>query len=163
MPEGIEKASICKKSGKLAVKGLCDADPRGSQIITEYFAKGTAPKDKCDTHYAVEVCAENGKKASVTCTKKTKVCIKRPKGSEGHTDDSDYTAPTETCPGHTIIDKVKGLINGKGDPKIPDASTKNNTGGSQGGRAEEDGDKPPVGDVSSDSDTNDKDNPANAD
>lgn len=163
MPEGIEKASICKKSGKLAVKGLCDADPRGSQIITEYFAKGTAPKDKCDTHYAVEVCAENGKKASVTCTKKTKVCIKRPKGSEGHTDDSDYTAPTETCPGHTIIDKVKGLINGKGDPKIPDASTQNNTGGSQGGRAEEDGDKPPVGGVSSDSDTNDKDNPANAD
>lgn len=163
-PDDIEKASVCKKSGKLAVKGVCDADPRGSQIYTEYFAKGTAPKDKCDVHITMEVCSENGKKPSATCKKTTKVFIKRPKGSEGTTDDSQYTAPTETCPGHTIIDKIKGLIDGKGNPKIPDATTNGGKKNSsqKGGRAEEDGDTPPVGGASSGSDKNDKDNPANA-
>jgi penicillin-binding protein 1A len=160
-PKDIETATVCKKSGKLAVKGLCDADPRGSQVYTEYFAKGTAPHDTCDAHISVEVCSETGKKPSATCKKTKKVFIKRPKDSEGTTDDSSYTAPSEVCPGHTIIDKIKGLIDGKGNPKIPDASTKG--GASQnGGRAEEDGDTPPIGGASSGSDKNDINNPANA-
>ena len=37
-PEGIETATVCKKSGKLAVAGICDCDPRGNQVYTEYFA-----------------------------------------------------------------------------------------------------------------------------
>lgn len=163
-PDSIETAVVCKKSGKLAVKGLCDADPRGSQIYTEYFAKGTAPTDTCDVHVSMEVCSETGLKPSATCTPKKKVFIQRPKGSEGTTDDSAYAPPTKTCEGHTIIDKIKGLIDGKDDPKIPDATTGNNNSGSsqQKGRAEEDGDKAPTGDVSSGSDKNDKNNPANA-
>lgn len=163
-PDSIETAVVCKKSGKLAKKGLCDADPRGSQVYTEYFAKGTAPTDTCDTHIAVEVCSETGKKPSATCKTTKKVFIQRPKGSEGTTDDSAYTAPSAVCPGHTVIDKIKGLIDGKGDPKIPDATTGAGKAGSSqtGGRAEEDGDKPPTADISSGSSQNDKDNPANA-
>jgi len=37
-PNGIVTAAVCKKSGKLSVKGLCSADPRGSMVETEYFA-----------------------------------------------------------------------------------------------------------------------------
>ena len=37
-PEGLTTATVCRKSGKLAVGGLCDADPRGSMITSEYFA-----------------------------------------------------------------------------------------------------------------------------
>lgn len=166
-PDDIETASVCKKSGKLAVKGLCDCDPRGSQIYTEYFAKGTAPTDSCDVHVAVDVCEESAKenkylKPSATCKTQKKVFIKRPAGSEGTTDDSPYAPPAETCKGHTIIDKIKDLIDNKSDKNIPNASTKGGKKNpSSPGRAEEDGDTPPI--ANSGSDPNDKNNPANAD
>lgn len=38
-PADIVKAKVCKESGKLAIKGVCDHDPRGSRVITEYFEK----------------------------------------------------------------------------------------------------------------------------
>ncbi len=157
-PDNIKTAVICKKSGKLAVKGVCDADPRGSQVYTEYFAKGTAPSESCDVHVSMEVCSETKLKPSASCKKEKKVFVKRPKGSEGTTDDSAYAPPTETCKGHTVIDKIKDLFGGKGSNKIPDVSTK--TGNDSGRRAEEDGDTPPIGNAGSGSSS--KDNPANA-
>ncbi len=56
-PEGITTASICRKSGQLGVKGLCDLDPRGNMIRTEYFAVGTVPRDYCTVHrsYTIDV------------------------------------------------------------------------------------------------------------
>ena len=108
-PEGITTASICKKSGKLAVAGLCDADPRGSQVMTEYFKEGTVPTDSCDTHIAVNICNQTGLLASSTCPSvTTKICIRRPDGSTGTTDDSNYAAPSETCPGHGSTVKIEG-------------------------------------------------------
>ena len=44
VPESIETSVICRKSGKLAVGGVCDRDPRGNATYTEYFAKGTVPR-----------------------------------------------------------------------------------------------------------------------
>ena len=123
-PDNIETAQVCKKSGKLAVKGVCDADPRGSQVYTEYFAKGTAPTDTCDVHVAMKVCSETGLKPTATCSTATRIFIQRPKGSEGTTDDSKYAPPSGTCSGHTIVDKIKDLFNGKDKDKIPEASTK---------------------------------------
>lgn len=38
-PADIVKAKVCKESGKLAIKEVCDHDPRGSRVITEYFEK----------------------------------------------------------------------------------------------------------------------------
>jgi penicillin-binding protein 1A len=180
-PDGIVKATVCKKSGKLAVKGVCSADPRGTQVYTEYFAKGTAPTEECDVHVAVSVCSSTGLKASSTCTATTKVFVQRPKGSEGTTDDSSYAPPTATCSGHTIIDKIKNLLSDDDDEEdIPDASTKksgsdsktdspdnssssgSSSGSSSTGRAEEDGDLPDVGSANSGSSAGDNDNPANA-
>ena len=37
-PSGIVERAVCKKSGKLPIEGVCDNDPRGSMVITEYFA-----------------------------------------------------------------------------------------------------------------------------
>ena len=45
MPDDITTATVCRKSGKLVVSGLCDADPRGSMVTTEYFAEGTVPTE----------------------------------------------------------------------------------------------------------------------
>ncbi|MFV0465209.1 MAG: transglycosylase domain-containing protein [Lachnospiraceae bacterium] len=57
-PDGLIEASVCKKSGKLPLPGICEADPRGSQVITEYFAEGSVPTETCDHHVALTVCSE---------------------------------------------------------------------------------------------------------
>ena len=99
-PSDITAAVICKKSGKLAVDGLCTADPRGSQVYTEYFTADTMPTTTCDVHVAVPVCTVTGLRASNSCTAVVKAFIQRPPGSTGTTDDSNYAVPTQVCPGH---------------------------------------------------------------
>lgn len=49
-PSGIVEVQVCRKSGKLPIKGVCSDDPRGSAVITEYFARGTEPTEYCDHH-----------------------------------------------------------------------------------------------------------------
>ena len=50
VPDSVETAQICRKSGKLPVAGVCTNDPRGNAVYTEYFAKGTVPTDVCNNH-----------------------------------------------------------------------------------------------------------------
>ena len=66
-PDGIVTATVCKKSGKLAINGVCDCDPRGSQVYTEYFEKGTEPTEYCDHHYLGYVCTESHMFANSEC------------------------------------------------------------------------------------------------
>lgn len=97
-PDGIEEAIICTKSGKLAVAGLCDQDPRGT-VRSEYFAKGTAPTEVCDVHVRAARCAATGLLAADTCPyKEEQVFIARPEGSTGTTADTPYELPTQICP-----------------------------------------------------------------
>ena len=78
MPDGIVEKTVCSQSGKLAVDGLCDSDPRGSQLVTEYFAADNVPTDTCDTHVRLTICNDSGKIASVGCTNtSTRVFIKK--------------------------------------------------------------------------------------
>lgn len=51
MPAGIVQATVCSRSGKLPIPGLCDAT-----LKTEYFAEGTVPAESCDVHYSGMVC-----------------------------------------------------------------------------------------------------------
>ena len=104
MPDGIVKARICKKSGKLAISGVCDHDPRGSMITTEYFAEGTVPTQTCDTHVAVELCRKSNEPATSACPSEDRirrVYIVRQKNAKGVTDDTPYLLPeeyqTESC------------------------------------------------------------------
>lgn len=93
-PASIETAEICRKSGKRAVSGVCNADPRGNAVYTEYFAKGTAPTEVCDKHVAVTVCAESGGRPTPFCPVKTnRVCMVLPDGEQGPTDDSVFGIP----------------------------------------------------------------------
>ena len=95
-PADIVKAKVCKESGKLAIKGVCDHDPRGSRVITEYFEKGTVPTQTCDIHVAVEVCKTSDKLATKNCPankKQRKIYIVRKKGSHGKTADTPYLLP----------------------------------------------------------------------
>ena len=66
-PEGIVTAQVCRKSGKLAIPGVCDVDPRGSMVYTEFFAQGTEPTETCDHHYAASVCTISNALAGPNC------------------------------------------------------------------------------------------------
>ena len=120
-PDSVETAYVCKKSGLLAVDGVCTGDPRGSMAYTEYFAKGTTPTKSCDVHTAVKVCSSTGLLPTATCTTTTKIFVKRPAGSEGTTEDSAYAPPSTTCKGHNILDKITDILNPKKDAADMDA------------------------------------------
>ena len=66
-PSGIVQATICTKSGKLAVAGLCDSDGREGIVRNEYFAEGTVPTETCDHHVIVNICADTGLLATSMC------------------------------------------------------------------------------------------------
>lgn len=66
-PEGIVQVAVCSESGKLPVPGLCDMDPRGSCVVTEYFAKGSEPTETCDVHIMAKVCQVSGLLATENC------------------------------------------------------------------------------------------------
>jgi penicillin-binding protein 1A len=72
MPADITSATVCKKSGKLPVEGLCDSDPRGSMVETEFFAAGTVPTEVCDHHVKATICSASGLLAGPYCPESTK-------------------------------------------------------------------------------------------
>lgn len=93
VPTSVEQAVICRKSGKLAVPGVCSDDPRGDATYLEYFAKGTVPTEMCDKHSTVTVCAESGGLPSAYCTDFTKKVIMIVPESDEETDDSVFVSP----------------------------------------------------------------------
>lgn len=62
IPSGIVTATVCSRSGKLPIAGLCDGT-----LKTEYFAEGTVPTDTCDVHYAGMVCQYSNLPACEGC------------------------------------------------------------------------------------------------
>ena len=66
-PKGITQKTVCKKSGLLPRKDVCDKDPRGSQNYKEYFAKDAVPQEQCDHHIVLSICKESGEIAGEYC------------------------------------------------------------------------------------------------
>lgn len=64
MANGIVTASICSKSGRLPIAGVCDAQ---GCVRTEYFAEGTVPTEYCDVHYFSNICQYCGLTAAEEC------------------------------------------------------------------------------------------------
>ena len=101
-PEGITNATVCNKSGKLSVDGLCTLD---GSAHNEYFIAGTEPVEVCDCHVVGPVCAATGLRAGATCPFSTQgIFITSPEGEGGE-------GGTGWCP-HTVLD---GLPFGSGE------------------------------------------------
>lgn len=102
-PNTVTTATICKASGKLATDA-CKNDPRGNQVYTEYFIKGTVPKEQCTCHVLIDVCADTGLLAGDYCTnRQTLSFITRPENETGNwqrATDAKYMLPTEYCNVH---------------------------------------------------------------
>lgn len=62
MPSGITTCTVCSRSGKLPIAGLCDGHLR-----TEYFENGTQPTELCDVHYSGSVCCVDVLPANENC------------------------------------------------------------------------------------------------
>lgn len=91
--KSIVKAKICIKSGKLPIDKVCSHDPQKSMVREEFFEKGTVPKDSCDSHIVLSICKDSKKFATQYCPKESeikRIYRKRPAGSTGITDDSNY-------------------------------------------------------------------------
>ncbi|WP_051524689.1 transglycosylase domain-containing protein [Pseudobutyrivibrio sp. MD2005] len=100
-PADIVAVQVCSKSGKLAVNGVCDHDPRGSMVYTEYFEKGTEPTEYCDKHYLGYVCTETHMFANSECPQYGGVFIV---GGAAGSADEPYSVNASTfgqyCPIH---------------------------------------------------------------
>lgn len=62
VPAGIVVATVCSRSGKQPIEGLC-----GGTLMQEYFEEGTVPTESCDVHYAGTMCAIDGCPATELC------------------------------------------------------------------------------------------------
>ena len=62
VPSGIVTATVCSRSGKLPIDGLCNGT-----LKTEYFAEGTVPTTTCDVHYVGPICQYSGLPATELC------------------------------------------------------------------------------------------------
>lgn len=127
VPSSVETAQICRKSGKLAVSGVCSTDPRGNAVYTEYFAKGTVPSEACDHHVQVTVCSASSRRSTANCpkdmlTQRTVMTLP----DDSTTDDSYFAMPSAECNVHgsssTIIPST-GLSDFYGPGYIPGSST----------------------------------------
>lgn len=110
-PEGIVTATVCKKSGKLAVGGLCDSDPRGNMAYSEFFAADTVPTEYCDRHGSVQFCTESGKLANEFCPPETRMTLIYQTDGSINSADGAYLLPTHS---HCTIHNASSLI-----PEIP--------------------------------------------
>ena len=104
-PNSVTTATICKCSGKLATDA-CRNDPRGNQVYTEYYLKGTVPTETCTTHVTVDICADSGLLAGEYCpNRQTKVYITRPDTETGNwsraADAAYMLTIKDTCSLHT--------------------------------------------------------------
>lgn len=95
-PDGITQLTVCKESGLLPVPGVCDADPRGSMLVTEYFDSENFPDAEemqaatdafsagvagdvtapsimpyCNLHQTFNLCAASGMIAGPFCPAET--------------------------------------------------------------------------------------------
>ena len=126
-PEGIVTAAVCRKSGKLAVNGLCDADPRGSMVESEYFATGSVPTEYCDHHVRATICSASGMLANQFCPAGNRVTGVYIVGGSPYTDDAPYLLAQENyCTIHSPASIVPEIpeIPGISEPEEEDGSKK---------------------------------------
>ncbi len=101
-PEDVVESSVCKTSGKLAIKGVCP------ETVTDYFAEETEPSEKCDLHQTAVICKDSGLLAGDYCPESSKVTKTFVKGGS----DEDKM-PTEVCNVHTgegLLDQILNAV-----------------------------------------------------
>ncbi|WP_085829462.1 transglycosylase domain-containing protein [Clostridium massiliodielmoense] len=95
MPDGIVKAEVDRVSGLLPTD-LSYKDPRGSQVYTELFIKGTVPTEEDNIHVSAKINRYNGRVSgsyTPSFLTESKVFIKRDSNSGVPLGDDMYVMP----------------------------------------------------------------------
>lgn len=109
MANGIVTASICSKSGRLPIAGVCDVQ---GCVKTEYFAEGTVPTEYCDVHYFSNICQYSGLAAADECPfKQASVIEQVPARLQDNNlataltthPETSTTQNTQTCPHNSVF------------------------------------------------------------
>ncbi|MBO5293233.1 MAG: PBP1A family penicillin-binding protein [Lachnospiraceae bacterium] len=108
-PAGIVTATICSKSGKLPIAGLCDTQ---GCLRTEYFAEGTVPTETCDVHYSGVICQYSMLPACEECPFKVPGTIEM--------------IPPEPSVVQSGADSQQSVINSATDPLMTGETTTSN-------------------------------------
>ena len=109
-PADVKRCTVCKTSGKLAIKDIC------TSVYSEYFIKGTEPTQECDLHETAVICKKSGLLAGEYCPeweKEERVFVK---GSNKE----DEKMPDKVCDVHTkkgILDRIIEKVTGKNKKK----------------------------------------------
>lgn len=156
-PDGIVTATVCKKSGKLAVEGLCDCDPRGSMVETEYFAAGTEPTEVCDHHISATICTASGMLANEFCPAENRQTSVYIIGGSPNTEDGPYllTDTQNQCTVHTAASVIPQL------PAVDSPSNSKTDATGDNSNSNEDQNKPPSGNNSNNNSNNSNNNNSN--
>ena len=156
-PDGIVTATVCKKSGKLAVEGLCDCDPRGSMVETEYFAAGTEPTEVCDHHISATICTASGMLANEFCPAENRQTSVYIIGGSPNTEDGPYllTDTQNQCTVHTAASVIPQL------PVVDSPSNSKTDATGDNSNSNEDQNKPPSGNNSNNNSNNSNNNSNN--
>ncbi len=122
-PDEVIRVAVCKESGLLPIPGVCDADPRGSAVISEYFASGTEPTEQCNHHILASYCDQSGTVAGSYClwtTPGVAIIPDAVTGDSRQTEDAPYLLGYP-CPVHEWDDP---LYTGEYSyPVVPGTST----------------------------------------
>ena len=108
IPAGIVQATVCSRSGKLPIAGLCD-----HTLYTEYFAVGTVPTESCNVHYQGSLCNYTHQAACATCPFKIEGVFELtpPESSalqRGSATLGSSSATTTTADGTTVVGSHTG-------------------------------------------------------
>lgn len=65
----LETATICSKSGLLAIDDVCGCGEDDAVVYEEYFVPGTAPTSYCNRHRVYNICTDSNMLAGQYCPK----------------------------------------------------------------------------------------------
>ncbi len=115
--DNIVKRTVCTESGLLAVDGVCNAVEGNKCTRTEYFEKGTEPKQKCKIHTKITVCKVSGLPAGQYCPeaeKQEKVYMIKEEKYNVDTWDTPYILPKDfqekVCDKHNELSWIQDLL-----------------------------------------------------
>ena len=101
VPSGIVTATVCSRSGKAPIAGLCDGTLR-----TEYFTEDTIPSESCDVHYAGQICQYSTLPACEFCPFKVEGVVELTPIEDVSLQSGSSTTTTEVVHEDGSIDEV---------------------------------------------------------
>lgn len=134
-PEEIRTEIVCMESGELPLDHVCEYDPRGNMVYSEFFDPENMPTAVCDLHIAVNICGESGMPVGPFCptegitqTIYVKAAIDELTGLEesSATSEAEYVITDEMLNSFCTLHDVNSLPPEEEQPEEPQNNNQSN-------------------------------------